>query len=88
MKMTWKGAANCCELDEKDSEGLTAFLHAVWQGSDEVLKVRALLLRGADRTIPDKLGSTALIYALLCERKVCFTATVWKGRRYSFSVFR
>eukprot|EP00118_Oscarella_pearsei_P018653 m.192009 g.192009 ORF g.192009 m.192009 type:complete len:869 (+) comp39461_c0_seq6:79-2685(+) len=57
------------DLNEKDSEGLTALLHAVWQGNAESVKV--LLLHGADRTIPDSSEFTTLLYALLYDRKAC-----------------
>jgi len=51
-------------LDHKDEGGLTALMHAIAGRLDAVRMAGILIIAGADVTVTDKRGQTALAYAL------------------------
>jgi ankyrin repeat protein len=56
-----------CSIDEPDSDGLTALMHAVQGGYEDV--ARSLLVAGAAVDAADKQKRTALHWAVLMRRE-------------------
>jgi hypothetical protein len=70
--------AQHAQIDEKDSEGFTALMHAI-DASGDLSRVLLLVENGADISIKDNLGRTALIIAALNNRSPILNYLVDQG---------